>query len=338
MIGCGVGMLAGHSLLGILAFSVSGVVVQLAAPLLCLLALFVHRGLEGYLRESGEKRRVRAAFSLYLNPALVDQVLRHPELLRLGGEKKEVTVFFSDIEGFTALSEGMDPEELVTLLNRYLTAVTDIILEERGMLDKYEGDAVMAVFGAPLALPDHAVRACRAAVRIQARLAELETEPDFPRLRTRIGLNSGTVVAGNLGSAQRFDYTVMGDVVNLGSRLEGANKLYGSGILVSEATRERAGAGFLFRELDLIRVKGRQEPGRVFELRGVAGGEDPVERERLATFAAGLEAFRARQLDEAERLFRVVDDLPARLYLERIAQLRENPDAFPGDVFTLTSK
>lgn len=338
LIVAGLALLMLHTALGVLAFTVLGTLLHLVAPTLCLLVLFVHRGLVGYLHESGEKRRVRAAFSLYLNPGLVDQVISHPELLRLGGEKKEVTVFFSDIEGFTALSEGLDPGDLVTLLNRYLTAVTDIILEEQGMLDKYEGDAVMAVFGAPLELTDHAERACRAAVRIQKRLVLMAEAGEFPRLRTRIGLNSGTVVAGNMGSTQRFDYTVMGDAVNLGSRLEGANKLYGSSILVSGATRERAGDAFLFRELDLIRVVGRQEPVRVFELRGMAEAAVGEEEERIGAFARGLELFRARRLEEAEQVFRGLGDTPSRLYLERIALVRDNPDAFSGDVFTLTSK
>jgi len=253
-----------------LLFSTQDIWLDLVPPLVLVLAFFVSALVHNYLGEEREKKRIRGAFSRYVAPALVDQIMHDPAMLRLGGEKRVCTVFFSDIAGFTTLSEGLSPEQLVEFLNTYLTEVTDIILAHGGMLDKYEGDAVMAVFGAPILQPDHAERACRAALAVQARLTELRgawKERGLPQFITRIGLNSGEMVVGNMGSRERFDYTVIGDAVNLGSRLEGANKQYGTYLMISEATRELAGANkFVTRELDMIRVKGKAEPVRVYEL------------------------------------------------------------------------
>jgi class 3 adenylate cyclase/CHASE2 domain-containing sensor protein len=244
--------------------------LDIAAPAILLLAFFVTALMYTYLGEEREKKQIRGAFSRYVSPALVSQIMENPGMLKLGGEKRVCTVFFSDIAGFTTLSEGLAPERLVELLNIYLTEVTDIILAHGGMLDKYEGDAVMAVFGAPLPQQDHAARACRAALAVQARLLELRARwraEGSPEFITRIGLNSGEMVVGNMGSRERFDYTVIGDAVNLGSRLEGANKQYGTYIMISDATRALAGEdAFVTRELDLIRVKGKAEPVRVYEL------------------------------------------------------------------------
>ncbi|HPH02615.1 MAG TPA: CHASE2 domain-containing protein [Spirochaetota bacterium] len=251
-------------------FSTQDLWLEIVPPLVLVVGFFVSAIVHNYLGEEREKKRIRGAFSRYVAPALVDQIILDPGMLRLGGEKRVCTVFFSDIAGFTTLSEGLSPEQLVEFLNTYLTEVTDIILAHGGMLDKYEGDAVMAVFGAPLLQPDHAERACRAALAVQARLSELRAawlERGLPAFITRIGLNSGEMVVGNMGSRERFDYTVIGDAVNLGSRLEGANKQYGTYLMISQATRDLAGPErFVTRELDMIRVKGKAEPVRVFEL------------------------------------------------------------------------
>jgi class 3 adenylate cyclase/CHASE2 domain-containing sensor protein len=253
-----------------LMFSTDDLWLDIIPPLALVIGFFVSALVHHYLGEEREKKRIRGAFSRYVAPALVDQIMHDPAMLRLGGEKRVCTVFFSDIAGFTNLSEGLSPEQLVEFLNTYLTEVTDIILAQGGMLDKYEGDAVMAVFGAPLKQPDHAERACRAALAVQARLTELRSawkQRGLPAFITRIGLNSGDMVVGNMGSRERFDYTVIGDAVNLGSRLESANKQYGTYLMISEATREMAGPEkFVTRELDMIRVKGKAEPVRVYEL------------------------------------------------------------------------
>lgn len=253
-----------------LAFALGNTWLNIVPTVLVLLGFFVATLITNYLGEEREKKRIRGAFSRYVAPALVDQIMQNPGMLKLGGEKRICTVFFSDIAGFTTLSEGLTPERLVEFLNMYLTEVTDIVLAHGGMLDKYEGDAVMAVFGAPVWTEDHAARACRAAIAVQQRLTDLRVEwraKSLPEFITRIGLNSGPMVVGNMGSRERFDYTVIGDAVNLGSRLEGANKQYGTFLMISEDTRAMAGAdAFVTRELDQIRVKGKAEPVRVYEL------------------------------------------------------------------------
>ena len=255
-----------------------------------------------YATEGRQKRFLRQAFRHYLSPAVIDRLTADPSALRLGGERRELTIMFSDLAGFTTLSEGLDPEELTALLNDYLTDMTDIILEEGGTLDKYEGDAILAFWNAPLDQPDHARRACRAAVRCQRRLAERREE--FRRrcgrdLHARIGLHTGEVVVGNMGSRQRFDYTVLGDAANLASRLEGANKAFGTATLISDATREAAGDTILCRPLGRARVVGRREPVPVFELAGLAGDPVPPGWE---PFAAALAAWETGDADRAREL------------------------------------
>jgi adenylate cyclase len=283
-----------------------------------------------YLGEGVKRRQIRRTFSHYLSDQVIERLLAHPENLRPGGERRELSVLFSDIRGFTGLAEGLEPEVLTELLNGYLTPMTDIVLRHGGLLDKYIGDALMAVYGAPVPLSDHAAAACRSALDMLVGLEALR-----PAWRARglagpeigLGINTGPMSVGNMGSAQRFDYTVVGDQVNLASRFEGLNKVYGTRILVGEATRRAAGAGFVFRELDLVAVKGRREPVRVFEL--LPGGREAW----VDAFEAGLAAYRARRWDEAEAAFAALardrGDGPAGVFLERIARLRADPPG-PG--------
>jgi len=283
-----------------------------------------------YLREYREKRWLRQAFSRYVSPAVVAELVAHPEGLKLGGEELEVTVLFADLAGFTGLSETLGPEELVSLLNRYFSILTDIIQARRGTVDKFIGDAVMAVWGAPLPLADHAALACHAALEIKAaiaqELAEVPARP-LPPLTVRLGVHSGTVLAGNVGSVERFNYTVMGDTVNLASRLEGVNKHYGTAILISEATFRQVQGMFMVRELDRLRVKGRRQPVTVYELLGP--GEQGTSA-WLTAFQAGLMAYRARDWAEASRRFEEVlrqkpKDPPARLFLHRCRAFQVEP-------------
>jgi adenylate cyclase len=253
-----------------------------------------------YAVEGRKRRFIKSAFQHYLSPAVIEKVLVDPDALSLGGERRELTIMFSDLEGFTSLSEGLDPESLTTLLNDYLTDMTDIILEEGGTLDKYEGDAILAFWNAPLDQPDHAERACRAAVRCQQKLAERRhefRERCGKDMYARIGMHTGVVVVGNMGSRQRFDYTVLGDAANLASRLEGANKAFGSHLMISEVTREQAGDGFDFRPLGPIRVVGRKEPVEVFELGFEGAG---AERE---AFAGALAVWRTGDMAQANEMF-----------------------------------
>ncbi len=221
-----------------------------------------------YAAEGSQKRFIKSAFSQYLSPVVIDQLVQNPERLTLGGEKKPLSILFSDVRGFTGISETLDPQALTALLNQYLTAVTTIIYEEGGTIDKYEGDAVIAFWNAPLEMPDHALRAVRAAVRYQDKLREMRPlllAQYGHELHARIGLNSGPVVIGNMGSAQRFNYTFLGDAGNLAARLEGINKQFGTPILVSQFTRDLAGDTFAFRKIARVGVVGRKEPVTVYE-------------------------------------------------------------------------
>ena len=254
-------------------FAQQGVVLPLVVPSLAL-GIGFGACLSYYgLTEGRERRQTRQLFEKYLSPAVIAGLLEQPGQWALGGRRVEISVMFADLEGFTPLAEMLEPEELVALINQYLTEMTGIILEEGGTIDKYEGDLVMAFFGAPLALDDHAARACRAAMRMQFRLMELRGEwsqRGLPELQVRIGVSSGPAVVGNMGSDLRFDYTAMGDTVNLAARLEPANKEFGTYTLVSAETRMQAGPGFSFRALGETQVKGKSEPVRVYELTGAA--------------------------------------------------------------------
>jgi adenylate cyclase len=225
--------------------------------------------------------------------------------LRLGGEKRELTVLFSDIRGFTTLAEGMEPEELVKLMNEYLTAMTQEVFRQRGSLDKYIGDAVMAIFGAPVAEPEHPRLACRAALGMMSALRTLQGEwrkEGKPSFEIGIGINTGPMVVGNMGSRTRFDYTVIGDAVNLGSRIESLNKQYGTHILISEFTWRQVKDEFpQTREIDVTTVRGRNEPVRLYEL---MLAEDYPHLDWLPEFARAYELFRADQRTQARTLFK----------------------------------
>ncbi len=254
---------AGYYGLSIWLFRAAGRWVDLVTPETGVFATFLAVSVLEYFTEGKRKRQVKHIFQHYMTPTVVEKLLENPDDVKLGGEKKELTVFFSDLKGFTSISEGLTPERLVLLLNRYLTAMTDIILAHEGYLDKYEGDAIMAVFGTPLDQPRHATLACHAALENQQKLESLRVEllsEGFPELRCRIGLNSGPMVVGNMGSQSRMDYTVMGDAVNLGARLEGAGKQYGTEILIGETTYALAKEDIEAREIDLIRVQGKKAP------------------------------------------------------------------------------
>jgi len=236
------------------------------------------------------KRLLRQSFALYLAPSIIEKMLASNKPPALGGEMRNVTVYFSDIADFSSIAEKISPTELVAAMNDYLSAMTDVIEEHGGFVDKYFGDAIVAVFGAPLDDPHHATNAVRAALRCSASLGALDrvTAAFGTAMRQRIGLNSGEALVGNIGSRRRFNYTVMGDVVNLASRLEGANKLYGTTVVASQATVALTGNAFVWRELDAIRVKGRKEVVRIFEPLGIAGEVAPQILSRAHTYGEAL--------------------------------------------------
>jgi adenylate cyclase len=283
--------------------------------------------------EGREKRVIRGAFSKYLSPVLVDELVADPSRLKLGGEKRHVSILFSDLAGFTSLSESIEPEALLALLNEYLDDMADIVMNEGGTLDKYIGDAIMALYGAPVPLEDHALHACRTALLMQRRLEELNEkwiEADRPSLGVRIGINTGHPVVGNIGGDKRFDYTALGDAVNLAARLEPACKTYRVGIMISGETRDAAGQAIVTRELDLLAVYGKEEPIPVFELVALAGEELGERAELIGRFEEGVAAYRNRDFELAMQYFQAAAEVdpgdgPTQLYMKRCEEYMVNP-------------
>jgi class 3 adenylate cyclase/ActR/RegA family two-component response regulator len=280
---------------------------------------------------------LRKAFSTYLSGDVVDELIADPTRLQLGGIKRRMTALFTDVRYFTRIAETIPPERLVDLLNRYLSAMSNVILEQKGTIDKYSGDAIISFFGAPLELPDHALRACASAVIMKRFENELNKKiiaegmsPD--PLLTRIGINTGDMVVGNMGTERKMNYTIMGNAVNLASRLEGINKQYGTWILASEHTVKECGDRLLSRRLDRIRVAGIQEPVRIYELLALSEETSRPDSlpELVELFHAALDIFENRNWPAAEASFARIleqypDDGPSKLYGERCRQYRQNP-------------
>jgi len=295
-----------------------------------------------YATEGRQRRFIKGAFKHYLSPHVIERIIDDPDQLQLGGERRELTILFSDLEGFTAISEGLDPQALTILLNDYLSDMTDIILDEGGTLDKYEGDAIIAFWNAPLSQPDHARRACRAACRAQQQLAARRAEFEKRAgalLRMRIGMHTGDVIVGNMGSRQRFDYTVLGDAANLASRLEGANKVFGTYTMISESTYRAAGDTIVSREMGRLRVVGRREPVRVYELTGLTADGVPGVPANAQDFTSGLAHCYEGRLDDAVAIFAALPDDPvARAYTERCRRVLADAQADFTGTWNLTSK
>ncbi|MBU0574772.1 MAG: adenylate/guanylate cyclase domain-containing protein, partial [Proteobacteria bacterium] len=320
--------------------------MNLIYPVLTMMTIYLGITVYRYVTEEREKKKIRGAFQYYLTASVINEILKDPSKLKLGGDKKQLSVMFSDIRGFTGISEKLTPEELVRLLNEYLTAMTDVVFKYDGLLDKYIGDAIMAVFGAPLDQPDHALRACRTALEMMSELKRLREKwaaEGRPDVNIGVGVNTGDMVVGNMGSEMRFDYTVIGDSVNLASRLEGTNKEYGTNIIISEFTYESIRNELFCRELDAVRVKGKKLPVRIYELLGEK--KDAAEwQECVGRFETGLAKYREGLWDEAIAAFRSVlevkpEDYPTQLYIERCETLKENPPEGEWDgVFTMTKK
>jgi len=282
---------------------------------------------------------VKNTFKRYLSASVVDQIIKDPSSLKLGGEERELTVFFSDMSGFTAMSETLEPRALVGLINEYLSAMTDSIFLQEGTLDKYEGDAVMAFWGAPLTQADHARRACWAALDNRSRLKELCKDWEkrgLPSFDIRIGLNTGQMVVGNVGSSARMEYTVLGDAVNTGARLEQLNKLYGTHILISEATRDAAGGAVETREVDLIELRGKKKRIRVYELLGLPGQISAARLSGYRLYEHGLVAYRERRWDDCEAALRSAlaalgEDKPSSILLGLLDGVRRLPPSDDWD-------
>lgn len=324
------------------AFETHGYVFSVLYPTLAFGAIFGTINIQHYLAEERERRRTRRMLELYLSPSMAEFVSERPERLNLGGDRRSMTVLFSDIRGFTAISEQMSPEALVECLNVYLGKMTDAVFASGGMLDKYIGDAVMAVWGAPLPSEHHQRQAIRTALDMIAALDEFNRETadrGWPELRIGIGINTGEMVFGNMGSEHHMSLTVMGDEVNIASRLEGLTSMYGAPIIVSEATLAGAGDGVFARELDLVRVKGKGRPVRIFEVYD----PDRVSSQYIDAYAVGLAAYKNRDWKLAiecfERAYAAKSgDLATLLFLERCAVLQESDPGPEWDGVTILTK
>ncbi|MBI3398108.1 MAG: adenylate/guanylate cyclase domain-containing protein, partial [Deltaproteobacteria bacterium] len=295
------------------------------------LAYFVAEAYRNLVVES-KGRYLKKAFGTYVSPSLVSEILKDPDRLKLGGEKREITILFSDIRGFTTLSERLSPEQLVSILNEYLSPMTRIVLEEKGTLDKYIGDAIMVICNAPIDLPEHPQKGCSIALRWIKELEKLNggwKEKGYPSIGIGVGINTGDAVVGNMGADLRFDYTAIGDNVNLASRLEGMNKVYGTAIIVNESTQKLAQNDFLFRELDLVRVKGKEKPVAIYELIDFLPA-DTAKTELASSFLDALNSYKNRSFEEARVKFSAIlnkfhEDGPAKLYVQRCTDYLTSP-------------
>lgn len=293
-----------------------------------------------FIFQSKEKKFIQNTFQYYLMPEVIDELIKNPEKISLGGERRNLTILFSDIAGFTSISEELSPEDLTNLMNEYLTAMTDIIMKHGGLVDKYIGDAVMAFWGAPLDNPNQTEDACRAIVEMLKKLKELNIDwakRGLPPIGIRIGLNRGDVIVGNMGSSKRFNYTVIGDDVNFASRLEGINNYYGTKCAVSEnIVNNIKSKDFVFRELDLIRVKGKSEPKKIFELI-----TEKLNPKALELFKEGREAYIKAEWQKAKEKFKEaisLGDSPSKTYLERVEHLENStPEDWQG-IYDFKSK
>ncbi|MDR0443521.1 MAG: adenylate/guanylate cyclase domain-containing protein [Treponema sp.] len=337
------------AVIAVFLFRFSGVFWGPAGFLSAMILAVVIREIMSYATSEKEKHFIRNAFSTYVSNDIVKELIADPSRLQLGGAKRHMTAIFTDVQGFSSISEQLAPENLVSLLNRYLSAMSDIILDEKGTIDKYEGDAIVAFFGAPLDLPDHALRACMSAIKIKKIEVELNKSiikqnlSPIPLL-TRIGINTGDMVAGNMGTANKMNFTIMGHMVNLAARLEGVNKQYVTWILASEDTVRETGNKLLWRKLDRVRVVGINEPVRIYELLDTAADAGEQDKKLAALFDGALDNFEKRNWKQAADGFVKVieikaDDYPAKLYIERCAQFVNAPPEPDWDgVYNLTSK
>ncbi len=328
-------------------FSTMGWVLNLVYPLCVVVLLYVALTAYKYLIEENQKRFIKNAFSTYLAPTVVKELMDSPEKLNLGGEQREITAFFSDVQGFTSISEKLSPQELVELLNEFLTEMTDVILKYEGTVDKFEGDAIIAFFGAPNHMENHAEKACMASIDMQAsmvRLREKWRASGKPELKMRIGLYTGPAVVGNMGSKNRMDYTMMGDTVNTAARLEGVNKIYGIYLLAGETTCKSIENKIKIREIDSIHVVGKTEPVSIYQLVDYQENIDDRVQNTIDNYVKGLYAYRKQEWDKAINFFKASleispDDGPSKTMLARCNDFKSNP---PGQnwngSFTMSTK
>ncbi len=335
--------------INVLLFSFFRIYVETFVPLFSVFVTFLLISILRFVFSEQEKSFIRKAFNMYLSSDVVNEIVDNPELLRLGGQEKQITALFTDIKSFSSLSEKVTPENLVQILNKYLTVMSDIVLDQKGTIDKYIGDAIVSFFGAPLDLPDHAARACLAAVRMKQAETRLNEElyktGEIPMpIYTRIGVNTGSMVVGNMGTDNKMNYTIMGNDVNMAARLEGVNKQYGTWILVSETTWNDTGNQFLGRRLDRVRVVGIDTPVQLYNLLAVRSEADAGMIKMVDDFHVSLDLYLNRQFKEAAKSFGAIltenpEDAASKIFMERCRELAKTgvPENW-SDVISMTTK
>jgi adenylate cyclase len=338
--------LSGDVALNLSLWNYADLAMPMAGGILIILTLFALNMSFGYFVESRAKRQITGLFGQYVPGELVDEMAKRPESVSMEGDSREMTILFSDVRSFTTISEGLDPKELSLLMNEFLTPLSRVIYKRRGTIDKYMGDCIMAFWGAPLPDLDHAHHAVLAGMEMQQALNDLQ--PHFkargwPEIHIGVGVNTGRVSVGNMGSEVRVAYTVMGDAVNLASRLEGITKEYGALMLVGESTKQVT-PQIVYREVDLVRVKGKEQPVAIFEPHGLNGEVEKSKLDEIKLFHQALRTYRKQDWDKADlELLSLQNMCPDcklyRVYAERVTYYRNNP---PGDnwdgVFTFKTK
>ncbi len=342
------GLFVLHILIANWLFANSRVWLNIVYPLMVVSVTYTAVTVYHYVTEERERKKIKGAFRQYVAPLVIEEMLKGSEQLKLGGEEKVLTVLFSDLQSFTSYSEQYAPHEMVNILSIYFDKMSEVIFKYWGTIKEYSGDELMAIFGAPLEQFDHAVRACTAALSMRKRLHDLRLEwakIGRPPLRARTGINSGPMLVGNLGSRYRFAYGVIGDQVNLGSRLEGLNKIYGTDILIGENTARLVEKSFLLRKIDLVRVVGREQCVQVYELVAESDAELPEElEEALNAYAAGYKAYCDQNWQEGTALFRKAlmlrpEDGPSQTMAERCQIYQKSPPPEDWDgVYEPTTK
>lgn len=311
-----------------------GVIPELIWPIFAMLAAYLSVLAYRNFTEFTEKRKLKTAFSHYVSPELVQQITEKPEMLKLGGERRKLTVLFLDLENFTFFSEKLTPQEVVKILNVYFDALATVIMAQGGMVDKFEGDAIMALFGAPIPSEDHAEKACLTALLLQAKIQELNAQMGYS-LNIRIGLATGEAIVGNMGSTQRFDYTAIGDTVNTASRLENANRFYNTRILTNPGTFEAAQEKLSFRHVDTVCLKGKAQAMHIYEALGTTEAMTEQGKTFLKDWGEALSTYQKGDWDAAKQalealLSKLPNDGPTQTLLNRIKTLQQAPKDWDG--------
>jgi adenylate cyclase len=316
----------------------SGIILKILYPLIAISSVYIGIVVVYYRTEEKSRKWITSLFGKYVSPIIIENLIKNPDAINLGGEKKNITIFFSDIRGFTTISEKLDPEDLVHLLNDYLTEMTSVILQNQGLVDKYMGDAIMAFWGAPLDQPNHAELSCISSLEMIDKLKDLQKKwknEDIPSFDIGIGLNSGDAIIGNMGSMNRFDYTAMGDNVNLASRMEGLNKIYGTNIIITENTYNIIKDDFETRQLDKVRVKGKKKAIPIFELISKKGKLSEKQEKFIPLYEQALAHYFSQEWKQAiksfEKAHTVIADPASKLLLSRCKTFIDNPPSKDWD-------